>query len=74
MDFGIGRNLSAMISHRDRALLQRRRVDITFMGAGEDPHGTSMPRLGASCPARAVYRYHQNARHVVFCSSLPPKG
>ncbi len=78
VDFGIGRNLSAMISHQDQMLYYNGAgVDITFMGAGEiDPHGhVNATRLGASCPgAGGFIDITQNARHVVFCSLLPPKG
>ncbi len=72
VDFGIGRNLSAMISHQDQMLYYNGAgVDITFMGAGEmDPHGhVNATRLGASCPgAGGFIDITQNARHVVFCS------
>lgn len=78
MDFGIGRNLSAMISHQDQMLYYNGAgVDITFMGAGEmDPHGhVNATRLGASCPgAGGFIDITQNARHVVFCSSFTAKG
>ena len=78
VDFGIGRNLSAMISHQDQMLYYNGAgVDITFMGAGEmDPHGhVNATRLGASCPgAGGFIDITQNARHVVFCSSFTAKG
>lgn len=77
-DFGIGRNLSAMISHPDQMLYYNGAgVDITFMGAGEmDCHGhVNATRLGASCPgAGGFIDITQNARHVVFCSSFTAKG
>lgn len=77
-DFGIGRNLSAMISHQDQMLYYNGAgVDITYMGAGEmDPHGhVNATRLGASCPgAGGFIDITQNARHVVFCSSFTAKG
>ena len=78
IDFGIGRNLSAMISHPDQMLYYNGAgVDITFMGAGEmDPHGhVNATRLGTSCPgAGGFIDITQNARHVVFCSSFTAKG
>lgn len=77
-DFGIGRNLSAMINHQDQMLYYNGTgVDITFMGAGEmDPHGhVNATRLGTSCPgAGGFIDITQNARHVVFCSSFTAKG
>jgi propionate CoA-transferase len=77
-DFGIGCNLSAMISHQDQMLYYNGAgVDITFMGAGEmDPCGhVNATRLGASCPgAGGFIDITQNARHVVFCSSFTAKG
>lgn len=77
-DFGIGCNLSAMISHQDQMLYYNGAgVDITFMGAGElDPRGhVNATRLGASCPgAGGFIDITQNARHVVFCSSFTAKG
>ncbi|AFJ48169.1 acyl CoA:acetate/3-ketoacid CoA transferase [Shimwellia blattae] len=78
VDFGTGRNLSAMISHQDQMLYYNGAgVDITFMGAGEmDPHGNvNATRLGDSCPgAGGFIDITQNARHVVFCSSFTAKG
>lgn len=77
-DFGIGRNLSAMISHQDQMLYYNGvGVDITFMGAGElDSDGNvNATRLGSSCPgAGGFIDITQNARHVVFCSSFTAKG
>lgn len=77
-DFGIGRNLTAMISHQDQMLYYNGAgVDITYMGAGEmDPQGhVNATRLGASCPgAGGFIDITQNARHVVFCSSFTAKG
>lgn len=78
VDFGIGRNLSAMISHQDQMLYYNGAgVDITFMGAGEmDAKGNvNATRLGTSCPgAGGFIDITQNARHVVFCSSFTAKG
>ncbi len=78
VDFGIGRNLSAMISHNDQMLYYNGAgVDVTFMGAGEmDPHGhINATRLGATCPgAGGFIDITQNARHVIFCSSFTAKG
>lgn len=77
-DFGIGRNLSAMISHQDQMLYYNGAgVDVTFMGAGEmDAQGhVNATRLGESCPgAGGFIDITQNARHVVFCSSFTAKG
>lgn len=78
VDFGVGRNLSAMISHQDQMLYYNGTgVDITFMGAGEmDISGNvNATRLGRSCPgAGGFIDITQNARHVVFCSSFTAKG
>jgi propionate CoA-transferase len=78
IDFGIGRNLSAMINHRDQMLYYNGAgVDITFMGAGEmDPNGhVNATRLGSTCPgAGGFIDITQNARHVVFCSSFTARG
>ncbi|KAA9001102.1 acyl CoA:acetate/3-ketoacid CoA transferase [Affinibrenneria salicis] len=77
-DFGIGRNLSAMISHQEQMLYYNGAgVDITYMGAGEmDPLGhVNATRLGDACPgAGGFIDITQNARHVVFCSSFTAKG
>lgn len=78
IDFGVGRNLSAMISHQDQMLYYNGvGVDITFMGAGEmDAAGNvNATRLGNTCPgAGGFIDITQNARHVVFCSSFTASG
>ncbi|GAA3547862.1 acyl CoA:acetate/3-ketoacid CoA transferase [Zobellella aerophila] len=78
IDFGIGRNLSAMISHQDQMLYYNGAgVDITYMGAGElDQDGNvNATRLGPQCTgAGGFIDITQNARHVVFCSTFTTKG
>lgn len=78
IDFGIGRNLSAMISHQDQMLYYNGAgVDITYMGAGElDRNGNvNATRLGSQCTgAGGFIDITQNARHVVFCSTFTTKG
>lgn len=78
IDFGIGTNLSAMISHHDQMLYYNGAgVDITFMGAGElDQNGNvNATRLGSQCTgAGGFIDITQNARHVVFCSTFTAKG
>ncbi|EMH6402940.1 acyl CoA:acetate/3-ketoacid CoA transferase [Providencia rettgeri] len=78
IDFGIGRNLSAMISHQDQMLYYNGAgVDITYMGAGEmDASGhVNATLLGNICPgAGGFIDITQNARHVVFCSTFTAKG
>ncbi len=78
IDFGIGRNLSAMISHQEQMLYYNGAgVDITYMGAGEmDIRGNvNATRLGATCPgAGGFIDITQNAHHVVFCSTFTAKG
>ncbi|QUJ67972.1 3-oxoacid CoA-transferase [Photobacterium sp. GJ3] len=78
IDFGIGQNLSAMISHQDQMLYYNGAgVDITFMGAGElDQSGNvNATKLGKQCTgAGGFIDITQNARHVVFCSTFTAKG
>nr|WP_314266310.1 CoA-transferase [uncultured Moellerella sp.] len=77
-DFGVGRNLTAMLSHQDQMLYYNGTgVDITFMGAGEmDATGNvNATKLGAICPgAGGFIDITQNARHVIFCSTFTAKG
>ncbi|WP_142524038.1 acyl CoA:acetate/3-ketoacid CoA transferase [Raoultella ornithinolytica] len=78
IDFGVGRNLSAMISHQDQMLYYNGTgVDVTFMGAGEmDVLGNvNSTKLGSICPgAGGFIDITQNARHVIFCSTFTAKG
>ncbi|WP_319781747.1 acyl CoA:acetate/3-ketoacid CoA transferase [Oceanisphaera sp. IT1-181] len=78
VDFGIGRNLSAMISHQEQMLYYNGAgVDITYMGAGElDKDGNvNATRLGSQCTgAGGFIDITQNAKHVVFCSTFTAKG
>lgn len=78
IDFGIGRNLTAMISHTDQMLYYNGTgVDITFMGAGEmDELGNvNATKLGGICPgAGGFIDITQSAKHVIFCSTFSTKG
>jgi len=78
VDFGIGKNLSAMISHQDQMLYYNGAgVDITYMGAGELDINANVnaTKLGTQCTgAGGFIDITQNARHVVFCSTFTAKG
>ena len=78
IDFGIGRNLSAMISHSDAMLYYNGTgIDATFMGAGEmDASGNvNATKLGGIAPgAGGFIDITQNARRVIFCSTFNAKG
>ena len=78
IDFGIGKNLSAMINHQEQMLYYNGvGVDITYMGAGEmDANGhINATKMGSKCTgAGGFIDITQNARHVVFCSTFTAKG
>lgn len=74
IDFGIGKNLLAMIEHDVQMdYYNGAGVDITYMGAGEiDPEGNvNATKLGDKCTgAGGFIDITQNAKHVVFCSTF----
>lgn len=78
VDFGIGKNLSAMVNHQEQMLYYNGvGVDITYMGAGEmDASGhINATKMGDLCTgAGGFIDITQNARHVVFCSTFTAKG
>ncbi|SFD26767.1 acyl CoA:acetate/3-ketoacid CoA transferase [Pragia fontium] len=78
IDFGIGKNLTAMINHQEQMLYYNGTgVDITYMGAGEmDANGhINATKMGDRCTgAGGFIDITQNAHHVVFCSTFTTKG
>ena len=78
VDFGIGKNLTAMINHQEQMLYYNGvGVDITYMGAGEmDANGhINATKMGDRCTgAGGFIDITQNAHHVVFCSTFTTKG
>lgn len=78
IDFGIGKNLWAMIEHDVQMdYYNGAGVDITFMGAGEiDECGNvNATKLGSKCTgAGGFIDITQNAKHVVFCSTFTTGG
>lgn len=78
IDFGIGRNLSAMISHQDQMLYYNGAgVDITYMGAGEmDASGhVNATLLGNICPGAVGLLILPKMRDTwCFAQRLPQKG
>lgn len=78
IDFGIGKNLTAMINHLDQMTYYNGvGVDITYMGAGEmDAQGNvNATKMGDRCTgAGGFIDITQNAKHVVFCSTFTTKG
>lgn len=78
IDFGIGKNLSAMVNHLDQMTYYNGvGVDITYMGAGEmDAEGNvNATKMGDRCTgAGGFIDITQNAKHVVFCSTFTAKG
>lgn len=78
IDFGIGQNLYAMISHQDQMdFYNGAGADITFMGAGElDKEGNvNATKMGARCTgAGGFLDITQNAKTVVFCATFTASG
>lgn len=78
IDFGVARNMFAMITHHDQFdYYDGTGVDVTFMGAGEmDQHGNvNATKMGDRCTgAGGFIDITQNAKHVVFCSSFTARG
>lgn len=78
IDFGIGKNLFAMIEHDNQMVYYNGvGVDVTFMGAGQmDQYGNvNATKLGPlPTGAGGFVDITQNAKHVVFCSTFTAKG
>lgn len=78
IDFGIGKNLFAMIEHDNQMVYYNGAgVDVTFMGAGQmDKFGNiNATKLGTlPTGAGGFVDITQNAKHVVFCSTFTAKG
>jgi propionate CoA-transferase len=78
VDFGIGQNVYAMLSHVDQMdYYNGAGVDVTFMGAGElDGEGNvNATKMGPLCTgAGGFIDITQNAKKVVFCSTFNTGG
>lgn len=78
IDFGIGKNIFAMINHQDQFdFYDGAGVDFTFMGAGEmDIEGNvNATKMEGRCTgAGGFIDITQNAKHVIFCSTFTTKG
>jgi propionate CoA-transferase len=78
IDFGIGKNINAMVPHDLQFdYYNGVGVDFTFMGAGQmDEEGNvNATKLGPKATgAGGFIDITQNAKHVVFCSSFTGSG
>ncbi|WEG13422.1 acyl CoA:acetate/3-ketoacid CoA transferase [Pullulanibacillus sp. KACC 23026] len=78
IDFGIGQNAYAMLSHVDQMdYYNGAGVDVTFMGAGElDGEGNvNATKMGPLCTgAGGFIDITQNAKKVVFCATFNTGG
>jgi propionate CoA-transferase len=78
IDFGVGRNLVAMINHHEQMdFYNGVGVDITFMGLGElDESGNvNSTKMGDKCTgAGGFIDITQAAKHVVFLGTFTAKG
>ena len=78
IDFGIGRNLYAMIGHHEQMdYYNGAGVDITFMGFGElDGEGNvNATKMGPRCTGCGGFiDITQNAKKVVFCGTFTAGG
>jgi propionate CoA-transferase len=78
IDFGIGKNLYAMIEHHSQFdYYNGAGVDYTFMGAGEmDIEGNvNATKLSGRAPgAGGFVDITQTAKHVLFCSTFTASG
>ncbi|NGP46647.1 acyl CoA:acetate/3-ketoacid CoA transferase [Bacillaceae bacterium SIJ1] len=78
VDFGIGQNVYAMISHDQQMdYYNGAGVDVTFMGAGElDREGNvNATKMGHLCTgAGGFIDITQNAKKVVFCATFSTGG
>ncbi|PWC16664.1 acyl CoA:acetate/3-ketoacid CoA transferase [Brenneria roseae subsp. roseae] len=78
IDFGIGQNLVAMITHQEQMdYYNGAGVDITFMGLGElDKEGNvNSTKMGTRCTgAGGFIDITQNAKKIVFCGTFTANG
>lgn len=78
IDFGIGQNLYAMITHHEQMdYYNGAGVDITFMGFGElDGEGNvNATKMGPRCTGCGGFiDITQNAKKVVFCGTFTASG
>ncbi len=78
IDFGIGQNLLAMITHVEQMdYYNGAGVDVTFMGFGElDGQGNiNATKMGPRCTgAGGFIDITQNAKKVVFCGTFTASG
>lgn len=78
IDFGIGQNLYAMISHYEQMdYYNGAGVDVTFMGMGElDAEGNvNSTKMGSRCTgAGGFIDITQNAKKVIFCGTFTARG
>ncbi len=78
VDFGIGQNVYAMLSHDEQMdYYNGAGVDVTFMGAGElDGEGNiNATKMGPLCTgAGGFIDITQNAKKVVFCATFSTGG
>lgn len=78
IDFGIGQNLYAMITHQEQMdYYNGAGVDITFMGLGElDGEGNvNSTKMGPRCTgAGGFIDITQNAKKVIFCGTFTASG
>lgn len=78
IDFGVAKNMSAMITHQDQmAFYNGVGVDAAFLGAGElDEEGNvNSTKMGNSCPgAGGFLDIVAGAKKVLFCSTFTAKG
>lgn len=78
IDFGIGRNLYAMIGHHEQMdYYNGAGVDVTFMGFGElDGEGNiNATKMGSRCTGCGGFiDITQNAKKVVFCGTFTASG
>lgn len=78
IDFGIGQNLYAMISHHEQMdYYNGAGVDVTFMGFGElDKEGNvNATKMGKRCTGCGGFiDITQNAKKVVFCGTFTASG
>lgn len=78
IDFGIGKNLYAMIGHHEQMdYYNGAGVDITFMGFGElDAQGNiNATKMGPRCTGCGGFiDITQNAKKVVFCGTFTAQG
>lgn len=78
IDFGIGRNLYAMIGHHEQMdYYNGTGVDVTFMGFGElDEKGNvNATKMGTRCTGCGGFiDITQNAKKVIFCGTFTASG